>query len=440
SVLSICEDRQGKLWVGLSGNGLAYWDGNRFSSLIPPDSITIKSVQSLCEDDLGRLWIGANSGLYRYDGQQFHDYTDSLKLGNSNSPKTILDIYRDRSDRLWICCWDQGIWILEGTEFRQLPELAGLKGKLIWRVFQDRMGNFWFAADDLYKLEDGQLRVFTSKQGLAKGNARSVTEDNEGNIWIASYGGGISKLGRMLFVSYNEDDNLVEKSISAICEGDDGAYWFGTTNSGVAYGVSGAKLPGLNPRIKCIKKDKKGDIWVGTRGGGVSLVKRNIVQTTLTTYDGLLSNNINDVFIESDSTVWIATDEGLYRVNSLTLGIHRLTDLNTVTAIERDRKDRLWVGSYIGLALVKGNGYSLYTKADGLNDNYITCLEADDNGNLWIGTSSGANYYNGLTFSTPQLLASQLQGQINFILQDRQGCTWFGTTHGVFRYDIANLT
>ncbi|OQY27915.1 MAG: hypothetical protein B6244_09200 [Candidatus Cloacimonetes bacterium 4572_55] len=437
TALSICEDREGTIWIGLSEKGLACWDGKTFRSVTPdPDqNISIFSVQSLCLDKDQRLWVGANSGLYLYDDGRFYDYTDSLSYPPDVPRKTVIHLYQDRSGKMWVCTWSHGIHIFDGNDFYQLPYLDTLKGNVVWQILEDSSGSFWFASDDLYYYDGENLNRFSHKQGLAEGVVRGLIEDHEGNIWIASYGGGLTKKGRMLFVSYTEEDNLVDKNITAICEFDSGAYLFGTANSGII-GMLQNDASQLNPHISCIKKDDTGDIWIGTRGGGIGVIKENKLTDILNSEHGFLSNYVNEIFIDWDGMIWVATEEGLYYVDPTTYEAERITDLMSINDVIRDDEGRLWVGCSRGLAIVdeEDKTYQLFSTADGLSDDYITCLEIDKDGNLWIGSSYGVSFYHNGTFSVPESLIDPLYGKISFIQFSWDGNIWFGASHGVYRY------
>ncbi len=73
-------DRDGHLWVGTLGGGLARYDGRRWTSLTTKDGLGGNVVYALAMDRQGRLWIGTDDGVSRYDFQHFTNFrkTDGL--------------------------------------------------------------------------------------------------------------------------------------------------------------------------------------------------------------------------------------------------------------------------------------------------------------------------------------------------------------------------
>ena len=71
TIYSIHVTDQGEIWLGLSGDGIAYYDGSEWSSLTTLDGYGLPSNrfegQSILVDDLGTVWFaGSEGGLARY--------------------------------------------------------------------------------------------------------------------------------------------------------------------------------------------------------------------------------------------------------------------------------------------------------------------------------------------------------------------------------------
>ena len=85
-VRSICEDSQGRLWFGTSGGGVSCCDGENFTNYTTKDGLVSNRISSVYEDSQGRIWFGHGakitaalgiwSGVSRFDGEQFINYTN----------------------------------------------------------------------------------------------------------------------------------------------------------------------------------------------------------------------------------------------------------------------------------------------------------------------------------------------------------------------------
>jgi len=61
-IWSLCEGRDGKLWIGTSGQGVLSFSDGRFSRLALREAILGSDVQAIYEDTGGSLWLGTFSG------------------------------------------------------------------------------------------------------------------------------------------------------------------------------------------------------------------------------------------------------------------------------------------------------------------------------------------------------------------------------------------
>ncbi|MBK9194248.1 MAG: hypothetical protein IPO17_04495 [Flavobacteriales bacterium] len=77
----IHQDSGGTIWIGASGYGLCSNNGKTFTCYTERDAAGLKNVQSILEDANGQLWIGTSSGVYRYSGGKFSNWTkeDALR-------------------------------------------------------------------------------------------------------------------------------------------------------------------------------------------------------------------------------------------------------------------------------------------------------------------------------------------------------------------------
>lgn len=98
-ILSLYQDKSGRIWVGTKAKGLYVYDGSNFNKInIKKDDFEITSIHSLSEDDNGNLWMSSNFGIIKYhlksnnkfiydqkEGLVSNEFNDNafLKLGNN---------------------------------------------------------------------------------------------------------------------------------------------------------------------------------------------------------------------------------------------------------------------------------------------------------------------------------------------------------------------
>jgi len=151
------------------------------------------------------------------------------------------------------------------------------------------------------------------------------------SLYVATDGAGVARVYR------NDVDGISGASVYAqwgpiiipsdkvysIYIAPDGTKWFGT-DQGVASHKGNNTLDNwvvyttaeglVNNFVQAIAADKKGNLWFGTKGGGISVFDGS-KWTSYTTADGLNSNNILCLTVDNDGVVWIGTDDGVTAFN-----------------------------------------------------------------------------------------------------------------------------
>ncbi len=102
---------------------------------------------------------------------------------------------------------------------------------------------------------------------------------------------------------------------------------------------------------------------------------------------------------EVAGVAWCGTDLGLYRKDGKTWKRHESYGVggplaSKITALAHDTQGGLWVGTPIGLSLMKADGtWTHFQGKQGMPFEDVTALACDPNDNLWIGTTCGAILY-----------------------------------------------
>ncbi len=166
-------------------------------------------------------------------------------------------------------------------------------------------------------------RNFSVNEGLSQSIVFSLLQDNFGNIWIGTIGGGIDVYNGNSFTNIGKDKGLPSNSIHHIMQDHQQHFWIATDN-GIA-NISPSKtmvyttkegLPGNN--VWCTMQDKKGNIWAAT-DAGLAILKNNrfFIPSALKALNKI---NIYTLFEDSKNRIWIGTNnEGIYYYNGQTL-------------------------------------------------------------------------------------------------------------------------
>lgn len=122
--------------------------------------------------------------------------------------------------------------------------------------------------------------------------------------------------------------------------------------------------------------------------------------TTWRTADGLPTDDIRDVAVASNGTIWLATGAGVVSFNGTSFTTYNtgnspgLAD-NDVYAIAAAEGGIIWAGTDFGASRFNGTSWVAYTTADGLGDNEIKNIKQAPNGDIWFATINGATRRSG---------------------------------------------
>ncbi|MCM2317048.1 MAG: diguanylate cyclase, partial [Thermoanaerobaculia bacterium] len=186
---SLLETRDGTIWIGTVGGGLAWHrDGvtRRFEAPLPSDTIL-----SLAESPDGTLWVGTNRGLAEVrDHEVVRTIDRAAGLGDSN----VNALQVDAQGRAWVGT-ASGLYVVDGEKVETVP----LDGPLNMSIFCIRLesdGSAWIGSNGgLALLRDGKVFTFRARHGVPEDTVFQVLEDRVGFFWMSG-NRGITKISR----------------------------------------------------------------------------------------------------------------------------------------------------------------------------------------------------------------------------------------------------
>lgn len=258
-IRGIQEDANGNIFFDTE-KGVSKFDGHTFKTLqmANPDSPLNNWV--LKPDDLWFRMGSTKNGAYRFDGKylQYLKFPTSPQENtfNKNNPNTSLKpyglytIYKDRKGFMWFGTASLGVCRYDGKNlnwhYEEQLQTTPNGGDFGTRaIFEDKNGKFWINNTRFrYVIETYGNKPITFKKEngigyLNKTNKMefpfflSVTEDNKGNLWLATYEEGVYKYNGKELIHYPIKDGETDVLLFTIYKDNKGALWLGTHNAGV---------------------------------------------------------------------------------------------------------------------------------------------------------------------------------------------------------------
>jgi ligand-binding sensor domain-containing protein len=353
----IATSRSGGCWVAVNGHVQKIRSG---SPVIQNGEYPLADgdVDCMLEDHLGQLWAGTyGNGLYRYstNGTVLHLTTRDGLPGN-----IIRAIYEDREGSLWVGTEGYGLVQLKPALFRSYSRQQGLSGDCVLSVCEGVEGEIWIGlnGDGVDRLKDGAVRHYGNEQGLTNKYVWSVFQDSANSVWAGTWGGGVFKLERDRFVPFTGPGELGGIAC-ALFEDSARSLWVGRQQAEpeIVRLCDGkpetlklqSQLPGMD--VRALAEDGKGNIWIGTQGGGLYCVRQG-KQTHFGKAEGLNNEFIRSLYADADNVLWIGTYGG---------GLNRL----------------------------EGSKFTAFTTREGLENDSLGYIAEDRRGNLWCGSLGG---------------------------------------------------
>ncbi|WP_445666191.1 ligand-binding sensor domain-containing protein [Fodinibius sp. AD559] len=281
------------------------------------------------------------------------------------------------------------------------------------------------------------FRTYSIENGLSESVVNTITQDEDGYLWIGT-GYGLNRFDGIGFKNYYVEDGLLNNSIQSLYADGENELWIGTEGGvNVMRKDSIHTIPELQPlassSILSIYKDSQNEFWFTTDGEGVWHWDRSEQLTQYREVHGMGSNRVRDVLEDQEGVIWFATRDGLTKLDDGNFRTfttqHGLPD-NRLRDLALTENGTLWVASRGGLCTVSEDEINCFTQRDGLINNRIQSISVDTDNNLWLGTEEGASYFSNGEFENYSVDEGLSNNIIYTTYYDREGNIWLGTFGG----------
>jgi len=464
-------DGQGRLWVGTSIDGLAWYDKHteRFVR-VAAGALSSPTVYAIASDKAGGLWVGTAAGLDYVDaaGQvRHHRRADAAPGGQrANQVRALL---LDRDGVLWIGS-DAGLARRDAASGR-IADIAGVgdavlslsqnpQGGVVFGTLRSGVG---FAGADAATA--GARLLALADQGRRQAMVLSLTETVPGQWWAGTYGDGVIEfdatgIHRRITHRPAVAVSLASNRVAALWRDRSGLVWVANErgvdthdprNRTFSTIFDGVGLPEIS--ASAFMTDQSGRLWVALADQGIDLIAPDATRRAGLRPDPLLPDTalpgslILSMTEAEPNEAWIGTLAGLYHTSGQGSRVRRVPlphhePLPRIGSIVRRGGD-LWLGTPSGLLRYDPRAATVKAYRQGpaaagaLTDSRVTTLLEAPDGTLWVGTRNGLNRFDPATGRAEQQILAEPdrsdglpQGLINALAFDRRGRLWVATNSG----------
>ncbi|TGD74126.1 response regulator [Mangrovimicrobium sediminis] len=358
-------------------------------------------------------------------------------------------------------------------EFYEAPFSRNLTQQTVDQAFQDSRGALWLVTQEgLNRYTGLRIENFRHTQGdsssLSSNNVTRIAEDSNGDLWIATFGGGLNKFSptKKAFDRYfsdpNDRDSPYSNSIRTIFwDRHASVLWIGysdaisifdpKTGSFRHFTPESSSLPDLGA-IFDFAQTSDGKVWIGTeRAGLLQASLAGDINSGISFYphkkNKKLSLPVTRVIATQKGSLWLAhPNQGVSVYSPETGMLHEYTHekqsvdsiaSNKVFDIFEDRSERIWVATYEGLNLYlpKSRSFERFTNSNSnLPESVISSIYQTREGQFWVGTLYGLATGTESHFPKYDQSKGHLSSNgVNAFAETADGSLWVGTDNGLNR-------
>ena len=459
----LAQDSTGNILIGTEKEGLLkYTNGKNgmIEKMVFDRSLVMRShyrdISAVFPEAGGKLWIFSNSTLFQYNyntgaciSYLISDSTEDFRKWGKEL--RIDKIFRGKDGKIWLI--NQGM----GQLFQFDQKIESLNYFTVPRYvefsfIEDVTGGLWFAsvAQNTFRLAVDSLPYMVCpvpNSGFAEiCNIRRISEDRDGNLWLALTGG--------IFKIRNPDLNPALKleklhlpvavpEPMSICIDSKNICWFGfRDNTILSYNPAdkqfkGYCLPSAPPyefeaTTIGICEDARGNIWFGTQYHGIYKLPpggKNIRHVV--SFDQLSGGRtmsfLMDFNIHSDGTLWIATEDGIYSFDPSGGAVKNFSAYNGIdggfgsfnSRLVSDNDQTLWVLNSLSGPLIYNADKDEFKRPAGFDataEMGFTDLLIDKTERIWLAEYGMTTVMDRRTGKTRKFTVAEKAGEISSFL------------------------
>lgn len=406
-----------------------------FYSLTMRDGLSNNEVNTVFKDSKGFLWVGTKSGLNKFDGYQFIIFKNENENTSSISSDNIFTITEDLKGQLWVGTnaglnkFNRETESFERYDLEELNTEQSFNNRTHY-LFVDNKGVLWIGYENGLELLDTKTGkrlqsndIYKLKVLLNGKSVNFIFQDNDENIWIGTWFGGLIRVDQKLkkINQYiNEPSNV---------------------NS----------LP--NNTIKAISQDSNGRLWIGTYGGGLCYYNQN-EDSFVKVNNPLINKEISAIITLDKTKIWVTQSHSIAEINSKNNSVEYLYTYDptnplsftesTTNNIYKDNSGIVWISTNRGVSYYDPNrdrfsSHFIPFVTKNKKVNYVKSFLFDKQNNAFIGTfGSGVFYFDNTLGDISQLIlpnANDLSNITSSIIRHKNGDIWIGTSNGIYIID-----
>ena len=401
----------------------------------------------------GSYFIGTKGMIYRIKDNNVIERFKINIAGNND----VVAILRDRNKNIWFSIMNLGFYLIPNGSDKiiDIGSKMDLQKTLINNYFEDNEGNIWVSTfgKGVYCINNLYLKSYNEKDGLSNNNVYSIGKEKSGKLLIGTFTGiNILENGRFDQIKNNSGKILPE-------------YIYSIKNNNNEFFICSAlkKIEIINISYKGIKlhmfeglsfcKLRNGLFLFGSRGNSIRVqrefnFKKNRSYMFNIFGDSSKANRVSEIFEDTEKNVWIGTGMGLCKVAHMSYDRTKWTKsffpnnqvLNSrINSITQDNENNVWFAGEKGIARynLKNDSVTNYTNVMEHDLSSSTSLVSDSKNRIWIGNMKGLYLFDGKSIKQFNRQTGLPSDEVYSLFYDKEkNNLYVGTSNGITILDV----
>lgn len=434
-VTCLYKDKRGRIWVGTDAGVDVFNSQNGTFKHVAVDRLGRQRIYDIKEFSDGRIWIGTERlGIMAVDpesvfkGVQDEAYTfiDAQSGTCHLNGNDVRCLYEDKFGQIWAGLWEGGVNLL--TTVKPLFQLigssvdgvtGGLTDKSVMGLCFDRDGMLWAGTNsfglNVLSKSFALQETFPTEIGPC---VQTAFCDSDGKLWFGCYNGG-------LFVRLKDGFRKIlpkgTEDVRVLFEDKRRQMWIGTSNGVFIVDIGTLtvkrRMKTESNLIRAIASDADGNVWIGSYGGGIEIYSPQyslLRRLNAGTKKGNLmpSNIVTQIIMDSNSHIWVATNDGALCFESAVDMSPKLYDRKAglenshIRAIIEDGSKNIWLSTNKGICCLTAGTRDVinFTYRDNVPINNFNdrCAAKSSDGRIFFGSAG-----NGICYFDPRLVLTE---------------------------------
>lgn len=335
------------LWMSAGYSGLMLWNTKTGRIIEMPKHVQQpwshngSRIHVFYRDSTnGIMWIGSEFGVEKYDPNTEHFARKMIPatgiVGQFPSVNAVWQDITDTSGRtFWISCWVSGLYKWNRATDEMTSYSAPLRTNEVFGLTQDNDGNLWIAewrGVQVFNPRTNQWKLIDSfiRHDTVSSKVLHLLKDSRGNIWMAPNYNGLFKYDWQTkkIIRYDVSTALDKQQrlwVSGLAEDRQGNIWVTAGYHTFSIAPSGAiaELKLKQPERFNLKTasglsiavDRYNTLWVSSWDKLLNITTAGDIIRVYDQNNGLKGAVLHHVLCDAKGFIWLATENSLHRLD-----------------------------------------------------------------------------------------------------------------------------